>query len=254
MDRLRFGISNKISAATVTASNEQNAMPVTNIQDNTLSFFKAISGTCLVTIALQGASQVISFLSLHRINFSSLVITGKKSGGTVFTSQTVTSADFSGIDENHYVMDKDLNGDIDTIELAFTGAIPAEIGYVFVGATVDFSIFAMQPFDESTDAPVPTNGNTISTNLGYSFRRYTVTVGYETFESIRTKIRSVFKDVSFAEPRGVEISGDCIPSDYLLGLLDSGVFGYSINNNSDENGDYKAQITIGIRESLGGNS
>jgi hypothetical protein len=174
--------------------------------------------------------------------------------GTVFGPVAATSADLSGIDELHFVMPTGNAGTIDELELSFTGSTPAEIGYIFLGTEVNFAISTYQPFDESTDAPVPTNGNTISTNAGYSYRRYNFTLAYEVFSTMRAKIRSIFQDISFAEPRGVEVSGDCIPSDYLLGVLDSGVFGYSVNSNSDDAGQYKSQITIGVREALGGNS
>lgn len=253
MDKLRFGIGNIIADSTVSATSEQTAMPVTNIQDNTISFFKSILGTCTVTITLP-SSQLVSFVSLHNTTFSALTITGKLSGGTVFQQTGITTNDLSGLEVMSFVMDSSYLGTVDTIELAFTGAIAPEIGYVFVGTSVDFAIRTMQAFDEVTDSPVATNGNTISTNLGYSFRSYDVGVGHESFSALRSKIRSIFQDESYSEPRGIEISGDCIPTDCLLGVLDSGRFGYSIDVNKDSLGEYKAIITVGLREVFGGNS
>lgn len=252
MDVFTLGINNLIQESSVTTTSQQTSNPVTNIQDASLSTYRATAGATIVTIDI-GATQSVDFISLHNVNFTSLIVVGKLDATTVFSSQIYGVAQVSGFEYKNLVVDIGDGGDINTIDLIFSGGQAPQIGYVFAGEKVGFDITAMQPFDISTDAPSATNGNTIAINDGYSYRRYTMSLAHESIDTLRAKIRSIIDD-GYATPRGMSIAGCFLDTDYLLGVFDSGQFGYSINTNKDETtGLYKATLTIGIRETIGEN-
>lgn len=253
-DKISFGIENNISAATVTTDSELSSAPADNIKNNTLSFYQAVLGTATVTINI-GAAKLIDFISLHNVDFSSLTIVGKMNTTTVFTSAVLTTADISGINFKSVIADIGAGGSINIVELLFTGGTAPKVGYVWVGTAVDFQITSIQYIDESDTSATVTRGNTIAADKSYLYRRYSLALLAESMDTFRAKIRSILNDQSFAEPRGIGISGNCIDTEFLLGVLDSGRVPYGLTDVTDQNTTLrKINATIGVREVIGGNS
>ena len=252
---MKFGIEDKLENVVFTESDpaEAGQGPENILDDDTLNIWKVIDSN--VTLVLEFDEINADLIGLFNVTFETdltVNIWDNYPTGSVIETKTITTT--NGLYYQNAFMEIATTSNFKAIELIFSGStstFETQAGFIWVGDVIDLGCAEeLQPFDESADDATVQRANGVDTNPRFPFQEFNLTTDKDVpFLTLRSNMRRLI-DTGYTTKRPYLFDEPIYEGnpEIVLGILDAGRVGYDTFPISDTSSEYKAQVSIGIRE------